>query len=333
MNAPQLPDGWSAADVVSDEIVADGLKLHRAGVASKGPDGTEMTGAAADPLASPIDRSYFELLERVAIHDSSNAARTSWQVRDRAENLVAERPTNEVFPASDDPSRWRFARSNGVAIHRDWPTACDRAYWELVERDRILRSWYGEIAPAAMPWAVETTPLARLSSYDVRIVAFPAMADACWGHEIDVVGVLGFPTRRDAPLFFGFGARPEVKEALEAAVSEALQSLAFLWGEDIPSSLPASASNPLAHLERVLWPEHHASLRKWLEGAHASYRSTPPDRTLGASGTEFLDLTPAWLGGGMRVAKAVSPAAAPLAFGQTPFTAHLPPHLRLHPIA
>jgi hypothetical protein len=37
--------------------------------------------------------------------------------------------------------------------------------------------------------------------------------------------------------------------------------------------------------------------------------------------------------GGLRVAKAVCDDAMPLAFGDTPFTAHLPSKLRVHPIA
>jgi len=43
-----LPSGWSEPTVVEDVVVADGVELRRAGLASTGPDGEEVTGAAVE---------------------------------------------------------------------------------------------------------------------------------------------------------------------------------------------------------------------------------------------------------------------------------------------
>lgn len=45
LGVSRLPDGWSPLEVVEDAIFADGAIFYRAGVATTGPDGEEVTGA------------------------------------------------------------------------------------------------------------------------------------------------------------------------------------------------------------------------------------------------------------------------------------------------
>src|SRR5262245_827120 len=122
-NTSRLPDGWSELEVVEDTVVADGIALHRAGVASIGPNGEEVTGSAADTVCSPAPRSYFELLERAATLEALRDRRSSYELRTVEGQAAGSCPGDTLFPESDSPQRWRYARSNGVAIHSDWSRA------------------------------------------------------------------------------------------------------------------------------------------------------------------------------------------------------------------
>jgi hypothetical protein len=128
------------------------------------------------------------------------------------------------------------------------------------------------------------------------------------------------------------GARPSAEDALFAAVREATQLLAFLWGEPLPGASPVLAPTPAYHLDAYQWSERHGIIRRWLEGEHAQYGRLLPDPQEVTDEVLFIDLTPSWLKG-LRVAKAVCPAALPLVFGDDPGAAHLPPAIRTHPIA
>src|SRR5262249_33398993 len=150
----------------------------------------------------------------------------------------------------------------------------------------------------------------------------------------------GFPIREGAPLVIGYGARPDADSALGAAVREALQQLAFLWGEAIPVAAPAFAPTPVRHLEWFLWPAQHALLPHWLAGGHLRHvqADAPPKRRRrggepAANEIRFVDLTPEYFRDRLRVVKAFSSDAAPLAFGDPPFTRHLPVELRVHPVS
>jgi hypothetical protein len=334
-----LPEGWSKPGVVEDVVVADGVALRRAGLSSTGPGGEEVTGAAVEAVGSPIDRSYFELLERVSTLESLRERRSSYALMTMDGERLGDRAAEDVFPESDDPARWRYARSNGVALHSDWRSASLRALWELAERDRVLRAWYGETRPERLEFSPGSTPLDGARSYDWRAYGFPETEQTQFSRGVQVVGVFGFPVREGMPLVCGYGARPEIRDALDAAVREAMQLLGFLWGEPPLDRLPDPAPTALYHLELFQSPDHHDVLRRWLENGHERFLSarellaSRKDDSSHMARPAFVDLTPAWLVGGLRVAKAVCDAAMPLAFGDVPFTAHLPPELRVHPIA
>jgi hypothetical protein len=335
-----LPEGWSEPEILEDAVVADGVELRRAGVSSRGPSGEEIVGSAVDAKGSPIDRSYFELLERVSTVEALRARRSAYELRTVDEELIGVRTADQVFPESDDPARWRYARSNGVALHADWTSAALRAYWELAERDRVLRAWCGETRPQPLELDVDATVLRHSRSYEWLAASFPDAGSADFSHGVAVVGVFGIPTRTDLPLISGYGARPLVREALDAAVCEATQFLGFLWGEPPLDRLPDPAPTPNHHLEYFQWPLHRDIFRRWIDEGHGRFRPSSPE-SLASRGRDassapavaFVDLTPAWLGGGLRVAKAICDGATRLAFGEAPFARHLPAELRVHPIA
>src|SRR5690606_19625166 len=143
-------------------------------------------------------------------------------------------PSVPLLPARSElgasaPSR--PARSNGVALHRSWEEACLRARLELIERDRVLRSWYGELAPSPAP---VPTSLARFATDEWCACRIPEPRDG----DVEVAAIIGFPREPGGSLARGFAARASLDEALEAAALEALQGLAFLWEEPLPEAAP-----------------------------------------------------------------------------------------------
>ncbi len=330
-----LPEGWSRPELLTDTVRADGVELRRAGISSRGPSGEELTGAAVEADGSPVERGCFELLERVSTVLAMGSAVSSYELLTADGEPAGRLPPSRVFPESDAPSRWRYARSNGVALHASWRQATERALWELAERDRILRSWYGETRAVRIDFDVDDTPLGASRSYEWLAYSFPEPPSATFGRSVDVVGLFGMPASPTLPLISGYGARPDRAAALDAAAREALQALGFLWDEPVIEAPPPVEPTPMYHLEYFQWSGHRDRLRQWLEVGHTERGGGPADRpkaTAAPTPVAFIDLTPAWLGGGLRVAKAVCDSAAPLVFGDGPFCAHLPSDLRTHPI-
>jgi hypothetical protein len=325
-----LPEGWSEPERFEDEIDADGLRLHRVGLSCR-LDRAEAIGSAADWRTSPAARAQFELLERVVVLEAMGRRGATFPVRSAAGHALGQLPADQVFPLSPDPDVWAYARSNGVALHLDWTRACERAGFELVERDRVLRSWLGQITPVRVPVAGRDSPLSRTRSYEWSAFAFPARAGDL-APDVHVVGVFGFPCKPSTPLVFGYGARDSQRSAQEAAEREATQLLSFLWGEPVSERAPTPAPTPMCHLETYQCAQHHALLRSWLGGSHRPYATSAAEVRTAPADVSFVDLTPEWLAGKLCVARAVSEAALPLAFGLSPVTAHLPQELRIHPI-
>jgi len=337
-NTYPLPEGWSGPEVLVDTVIADGVELRRAGLCSTGPAGEELTGAAVEAELSPVDRAYFELLERISTVDAVRTPLASYDLRTADGDCAGSLPSAELFPESADPARWRYARSNGVALHGDWRRASERAVWELAERDRVLRAWYGETRPERIALDLHDTPLRSSRTYEWRAYSFPVGREASVSEGVDVVGLFGIPSRSTAPLISGYGARPGQAGALDAAVREAMQLLGFLWDEPVIDRRPEPAPTPLYHLEYFQWAGHRDVLRRWLDVGHERHapreaqRLGPTRPAAPRAGVAFVDLSPAWLPGGLRVAKAICDAAMPLVFGESPLAASLPFDLRTHPI-
>ena len=119
------------------------------------------------------------------------------------------------------------------------------------------------------------------------------------------------------------------------ALAEALQSLAFLWGEPVPNTPPPLGPSPMHHLEQYQYAPHRAWLRQWLDGQRVGVVGgaegvTPTPR---GEAVLFVTLTPPWLPDGMSVVKATCADATPLVFGEAPFLARLPAEARVHPVA
>jgi hypothetical protein len=326
-----LGDRWSEPQVFEEVVSIGGVEITLAGLAAESTDGETVTGSAADIAEIPLPRAYFELLERASVVGLGRERRGGWPVRDLDGASHGAVASTVLAPQSPDPTRWKYARSNGVALSSSWGDACRRSLWELIERDRILRSWYGAIKPTRLAMEPGTIPHALRELYAFDAYSFDDPQDS----QIHVVGVFGFPRADSAPLLYGFGARPARAEALSVASRECVQRLGFLWGEAIPASTPEFEPTPDFHQELFLCPSNHAVLRAWLDGEHgvATPKLRPPaDASMPRL---FADITPPELATKLFVAKAIPQEEWPLVFGSGhPWIEdELPEDLRVHPIA
>lgn len=328
MSMSRLPEGWATPEVVGDQIEVDGVLVHRAGVSAIAPTGEEICGSAADSGGAVERRAWFELAERICALEAIRARRGSYPILDDHGDVQGKIARADAFPESTEPDRWVYARSNGVALHSGWRAACAHAAWELAERDRVLRSWLGEILPRPIPHHITS------ARYDWKAYTFPAEPGS-FSENIHVVGMFGLPLEDGLPVAMGFAGRPVLADALDDAAREATQQLAFLWGEPVPVSVEGLAPGAALHLDTFQLAAHRSKLRRWLAGDHVEFAPKRPDRTSPSAPIRFIDLTAGWLADGaddLRVAKALCDDALVLAFGDAPLTRHLPAELRIHPI-
>jgi hypothetical protein len=320
---------WGELDILVERVSVREVTIHVAGIAARGPDGDIFTGSAASLETSPIDRAYFELLERGSVVAMGRDLQRNWLLKDLDGTVRGRSDLDSLAPSSPDPSRWRYARSNGVAVAASWQKACTRALWELVERDRVLRSWYGELAPRRIDLPTNTMPVGLAHFYEFEAYEFDAHSEPF----VHVAAVFGFPKQSSAPMLYAFAGRDTLDAALAAAASECLQRLGFLWGEEIPSVAPAFSPSPEYHQEFFLQRAEHSRLRRWLAGDHE--RVGPNLGPTGSAyGRLFADITPVHLSPALFVAKAMPDSELPLVFGLGhPSLPALPERLRVHPIA
>jgi hypothetical protein len=321
--APQ----WKISTIVEETTSVGGVQIYIAGLRADDVTGQMATGSAGDLRSSPLTRAYFELLERTSIFAACEGGEQQLVAKAMDGTELEKLDKDSVLPRSEDPSRWRYARSNGVAAGRSWEEACSRAELELWERDRILRSWYGETRPVRIEPPLDLpAELDALYTFESYLFTDRQLPFPC------VVGVFGFPKVAHSPFLCGFGARRTQDAALAAAASECLQRLGFLWGEDIPSVEPEFSPTPDFHQEFFLCPLTHGRLRHWLDGGNVGLRCSgePASDQI----RPFVDLTPRDLASKVFVAKAMPLDELPLVFGEChPKLGQVPDHLRIHPIS
>jgi hypothetical protein len=326
-----LPPGCSLDDVFMEGARVGALELHMVGLVASAPalrsatqaeSPRSTTGAAASGGRGwPVDRAYFELLERLGILLAQSEPRPL-PLRDQAGALRAQRSSARLFPRERPHAALRASRSNGVALHTSWGEACRFALRELIERDRVLRSFAGQYAPRACAFEDRALAEALADQYSIETYHFGPEQPHC------VAGVFLFPRASEGPLVYGFSAADSGRAAEESATAEALQRLAFLWGEALPVGPPLPAATPDYHQEYYLYPPHHAQLRAWLAGANAAHGANGQRELKPYAGedTSFADLTPPSLAGRIAIARASSLHARVLRFGQRRTALGRPPH-------
>jgi hypothetical protein len=314
-----LPDGVAVDGVFVERVRIGQLDLFMVGLTAALGAGVQALGSAAGPSDFPVDRAFFELLERISVLLVLPSGR-ELVLRDEHGARLGSCGVHEVFPADSEPERVRASLSNGVALHRTWEQACEAARAELVERDRVLRSFRGAGTPRPVA-AYDTSLGAGLApDYELQTVAFDTEDREL---EYRVRGVFLFPRMPAIPLAYGFAAARSEAAALTGAAREALQRLAFLFGEQLPHDPPEPSPTPDYHQEFYLVPAHHARLHDWLAGRRGTSAGGP---TFNGPAVRFADLTPPSLTGRVAVARALSAEAAPLLFGADRTHEHTEPH-------
>jgi hypothetical protein len=327
-----LSKTWGEPIAFEDTAVVNGLEIYLAGFSAQSIVG-HVVGSAAQLCGSPVSRAYFELLERTTVVALNQDCSWSWPVRDESGIEYERMGLDGLVPTSPDSRRWTYARSNGVAIAPSWREACRKAFWELTERDRVLRSWYGELEPLPVEVPICLVPSCLEELYAFEAYHFEDPNDAV----VSVAGVFGFPRQDGVPLVYGFGARATRAEALASAAGESLQRLGFLWGEPLPLEKPEFAPAPDYHQEFFLHPSTHHSLHMWLGGGNRSTggRLFCDRPIIACHDRTYADITPPHLSGRLFVAKAIPSGELPLVFGNghPHMLGDVPDALRVHPIA
>ena len=328
-----LSEQWERPSVIRHVTQAGDTQIQLAGLSTVDRAGQYVCGSAGQLTGSPLARAYYELIERTAVIEAMGQVHKAFEIRDLQCEIVGNACNGDIFLQSPDEKHWRYARSNGVAVGVDWEDATRRAGLELTERDRVLRSWYGEFTPQKVELSSGLVPRSLDQYYEFETYLFASAGAQC--DATTVAGVFGFPRFDSAPLVFGFGARCEVNAALAAATCECLQRLGFLWGESIPQDLPVFAPTPDFHQEYYLHPPHQIQLRDWLRGDHAKFAGVLADGPPEQGATYFVDLTPEALQTKLVIVKALPASELPLTFGRGhPRLRRAPPEpLAIHPIA
>jgi len=327
----QYPLGpeWSVPELFSDRAAIGELGVNLVGLSCRRSTGEMATGSAADVSEMPLARAFFELIERTAIIDAEKSA-GHFLLESLTRFERRKTTATALFPLSTDPEKWRYSKSNGVAAQRDWATACRAATLEVIERDRILRSWMGGRKPHAVALPTGSFLDALKPLYHIEAYVFAEKEGPF--SSVHVAAIFGFPRGEGAPRVSGFGAHETLKTALAKASSEFLQGLGFLWGESLPSEIPNFSPTPDYHQELYLHSAGIQRIKNWLAGHHESYHSESYHRFAGES--LYADLTPPHLKGTLWVVKACVEGTYPLAFGACPLFAPptMPPELLVHPI-
>jgi hypothetical protein len=318
---------WGPIEPFVECVEIDGLLIHSVGLHATSNRGADVTGSAAARSAPPVERAYFELLERAAILDARTRDARDYPAIDERGRFVDRLSRDLVFPEAMHGDECRYSLSNGVAAARTVHRATSAARAELIERDRVLRSWFGGKAPTRHAdrslddWCPS-------SSYDVEVYSFTHDSH---GTEFDVAGMFAFPKLPAAPLVYGLAAAENLDAAIHRAGSECQQRLAFLWGESLPEERPPFEPTAGYHQDFYLWPASHAPLRAWLRGEHdqGAFRADATGRA-----RRVIDLTPEHLRSRVWVVKALPEKELRLAFGRG--HPDIPPTLQrygVHPIA
>src|SRR5262252_620775 len=108
-----LPAGCTLRETFLQRVEVSQLELWMVGLIADAGAESSVTGAAADLSGFPMDRAFFELVERLSVL----LARRNPEplgVRDASGSRKGQRVAARVFPADARPEQLRTSLSNGV---------------------------------------------------------------------------------------------------------------------------------------------------------------------------------------------------------------------------
>lgn len=301
---------WEFAPTFREKTRIEGIDVYLCGMLAKHPQWGEVVGSSANLGSSPDNNAWYELVERISIVQAMQ--KSEFTQRDPISDLTLGTVAgHKVFPTTKDESS-QFSKSNGIALFSNWPEACRRACFELVERHLVLASWLGLSKPLILS-GIESGPLQSLAHlYEIIHIGFGQQKVSTYEGDIFASGVLLRPRDSKYPLVLSFGAGQSLAESVAKAQAEAWQRLGFLWGEDLPEIEPDFSPTHLYHQDYYLFTGHHSKIDEWISGGHWKGKQSSLPSILNMT---FVDLSsPQTLH--FRVAKAMAPEAIPLVFGK-----------------
>jgi len=308
LDLAHLPEGWILSENCSVPFNVAGLRLHLSGLVAQYRSGVKVMGSAGSETVSESSlRATFELYERIGIIESENETSRQFSVFNRQGKQISSLEHKDVFYSPPDGCGYLFSKSNGVAARVQLGDAIVAAEKELVERDRVLRSWYGEFSPEPISCDFGSLlPIAMNKFFDLKAVQFQPLGG------LSVAMVAGLPKSNEVPLVFGFGAGNNLEQALLHARSEMNQRIGFLWGEELPSESPQPELTPHFHQDYYLYPSNHDRFIHWISGGGikgVEFNAADSQQT------RWIDITPVHLRGKMYIVKAMNLTLMPLTFG------------------
>lgn len=308
-----LPEGWREVVPFEDAVAVGSSKILTYGLQATSRTGRTAFGSAGHTAGLPVERAYFELLERISIFEAIDHPVTRLPLLDWGESVLCEAAVEDVFPSDKDPSFWRYSRSNGVALHRGFSEAAISSCYEVIERDVLLRSWFGSSSPQQVFHVGSSLHDEKEKLLDVYDVQFFLIGSAISRErKIEVFATLAFPKVSGAPLSLGFGAHDCADLALRKSFDECVQRIGFLWGSEVSLREPDFSPTPDFHQALYLFESNISYLKKWLGGGLKGYSNSFEKKL----SFRFADLTPTTLKHKLRVLRAVSHDAVPLFFGK-----------------
>lgn len=301
MTTKNLPyANWKIIDRFQETITVDRYSIHLSGMAAENEHGVVLSGSAGGDDQTEI-RAYFELLERIAVYEAQSK-KASLFLKDRSEKIICPMKTSDIFFQSNNPM-WRYALSNGVAIHQTYAQAAEHAEKELLERDAILASWYGLTKPQKLQ--IDKGPFAE--SYQFELYSFDTK------NNFFTTMTMAKPLKANIPLLYGFGCDRSLEAAQKKSTEELIQRIGFLYHEAREVDLPFS---PTAFYlqEFYLNPDNHPRLEKWLAGEHYT-KVFEAQQFATRAEICFLDLTSNELENSV-VLKAISEQTIPVIYGK-----------------
>lgn len=298
-------------EVFQEDFQLGALHLEIIGLSIELKDGDEVVASAVGEPGLQFERALFELIERITLISLSKTAKSGtqfhWVGTHESSGEKKVFSNSEIFPQSYQPEKWIYSVTSGASAHKNFQLAATSARNELIERDRVLRSWFGEVQPILLEHVSSQNLYPFTSEFEIRFYTFGE----------GVVGVFGFPILKDRPVLMGFGRSDDQDLAIQHAFREAIQRQVFLWEEPLRIECPQFRPHVDFHLDYYLQTNSCTRIKRWLDGHHDSIKSLVSVEEFHPiqESIWFVDLTPASLNSKIKILKAISTQRIPLTFG------------------
>ena len=201
-----LSSSWTSPELFQENTVIEGQTIQLCGLSVKHTSGLLITASAASLQESPLQRAYFELLERtsrVELDQMSQKKFPLFALDGSSASNSSNQVLEEIFKVSPCPSEWSYSKSNGVAAHTDPKLASLNAVSETIERDLILRSWYGELPPQKRGTRIVGLPEAwsKIYAFESYVLIDPIKHATKEGFAKVASVIVGFPISHNSAYY------------------------------------------------------------------------------------------------------------------------------------